>query len=589
MEFTEISINNFRNFKEASIRLSNKNVIFGMNDIGKTNFLYAIRFLLDPELRRQGFSKTDFNNNDISNKIEIVLTIDLSDFDNEDTQNLIAATRGVRKSPMDESEDKLYVKLESEFNEQEQFGNIILKWGSNKDELEEIPIRGNISNLDRVFKVFYINPLVNLDHLFNKYKKYMFENTSSDKLSEADKEVVQKIKKLTNDVNERIGELSKIKEFQTEITGEYQDLRREDVEIELRSEMAIKGFYSDIIPYIKKEGEQEYFPTSGDGRRKMLSYSIYNYLARKRYADRVVVYLIEEPEISLHRSMQISLSQKLFTQNTFNYFFMSTHSSEMLYEMDNTRLIRVHSKEKINCSSYLYNIDDTYQNVKKKLNRSLGAALFAERVLLIEGPSEKTLFEKVLSEVEPDYELDGGYILEVGGTYFHHYVNALKNLKIDYIIKTDNDLKSKANKKNKYELLGLNRCLKLIDRNSAEDIDIHIGENTTEKEKKEILRQKKLIIYKDYGHLVDEFESNNIYLSEIDLENDLYSVIGTRMEQLLGKRPVQYLQDKKLFNMVELISGLDAEDCAEIYNHKKFSCLKMLTKVKPEDVSNVDK
>lgn len=589
MEFTEMTINNFRNFKKASIPISNKNVIFGMNDIGKTNFLYAVRFLLDPEIRRQGFSRTDFHNNDVQKKIEIIMTVDLSDFDNEDTQNLIAATRGVRQSPTDKNQDSFYIKLESEFNEQEQFGNIILKWGSNKKELTEIPIRGSVSNLDRVFKVFYINPLVNLDYLFSRYKKYMFENISTGNMSEEDKSIIKEIKTLTNDVNKNIGQLSKVKDFQSEITEEYQDLRREDVEIELRSEMAIKGFYSDIIPYIKRKGEEQYFPTSGDGRRKMLSYSIYNYLAKKRYSDRVVVYLIEEPEISLHRSMQISLSQKLFTQDTFNHFFMSTHSAEMLYEMDETRLIRVYSSERINCSSYLYNIGDTYKSVKKKLNKSLATALFAERVLLIEGPSEKILFEKVLSEVAPDYELDGGYILEVGGTYFHHYVNALEELKIDYIVKTDNDLKSKAKQRTRYEMLGINRCLKLIGKGSAEDIDIDIGENITEKVKRDILKDKKSSIYFEHKKLIEEFNKHNIFLSEIDLENDLYSVIGYKMEELLGNRPVQYLQDKKLFNMVELVNGLDKIDCWEIYNSDKFACLAKLTSNIAKDEYYVEK
>ena len=47
MEFKKLVIENFRNFKSIEIDLSNKNVIFGMNDSGKTNLLFAIRYLLD--------------------------------------------------------------------------------------------------------------------------------------------------------------------------------------------------------------------------------------------------------------------------------------------------------------------------------------------------------------------------------------------------------------------------------------------------------------------------------------------------------------------------------------------------------------
>ncbi|MFE6167800.1 AAA family ATPase [Viridibacillus arvi] len=42
-----LTIGNFRNFEKVNIDLTNQNVVFGMNDVGKTNLLFAIRFLLD--------------------------------------------------------------------------------------------------------------------------------------------------------------------------------------------------------------------------------------------------------------------------------------------------------------------------------------------------------------------------------------------------------------------------------------------------------------------------------------------------------------------------------------------------------------
>ena len=40
MKFDAVTIKNFRNFENITIDLTNKNVLFGMNDVGKTNFLY---------------------------------------------------------------------------------------------------------------------------------------------------------------------------------------------------------------------------------------------------------------------------------------------------------------------------------------------------------------------------------------------------------------------------------------------------------------------------------------------------------------------------------------------------------------------
>ena len=39
MKFDAVTIKNFRNFENITIDLTNKNVLFGMNDVGKTNFL----------------------------------------------------------------------------------------------------------------------------------------------------------------------------------------------------------------------------------------------------------------------------------------------------------------------------------------------------------------------------------------------------------------------------------------------------------------------------------------------------------------------------------------------------------------------
>lgn len=60
MKLKTLSIKNFRNFEDISITLSNKNVVFGMNDVGKTNFLYALRFLFERKIRNKGFLESDF-------------------------------------------------------------------------------------------------------------------------------------------------------------------------------------------------------------------------------------------------------------------------------------------------------------------------------------------------------------------------------------------------------------------------------------------------------------------------------------------------------------------------------------------------
>ena len=67
MKFKRISIRNFRNFENIDISLDNKNIFFGMNDIGKTNFLYALRFIFDKTVRKNNLIDTDFYEKNIDN------------------------------------------------------------------------------------------------------------------------------------------------------------------------------------------------------------------------------------------------------------------------------------------------------------------------------------------------------------------------------------------------------------------------------------------------------------------------------------------------------------------------------------------
>jgi putative ATP-dependent endonuclease of OLD family len=159
--------------------------------------------------------------------------------------------------------------------------------------------------------------------------------------------------------------------------------------------------------------------------------------------------------------MQIALSHILFHDDKYQYLFMTTHSPYVLAEMDRVNLVRIYNADKIVSKSALYNVPLKFKTQRKMLNRGLVEAIFADKVLLVEGPSENVLFGKILSEVNPFFEADGIYILPVGGFGFRPYCEILYALEIDKIIKTDNDLR-KIKGKEEYSVLGFSRLNKYI-------------------------------------------------------------------------------------------------------------------------------
>ena len=132
------------------------------------------------------------------------------------------------------------------------------------------------------------------------------------------------------------------------------------------------------------------------------------------------------------------------------------------------------------------------------------------------------------------------------------------------MVKTDNDLRA-VKGKGTYSVLGFSRCNNLIGKKLLPTKQI------TEKSV-----DAKRTLYNANKETLDKIRSKYyIFLSKVDLENDLDEVTHDRLLTLLGETsPVDYLQDSKHYHMVELIEKLSDTDCRTIYNHYNFACLK---------------
>ena len=554
MLFKDIHIQNYRNYKDIKIDIANHNVFLGLNDVGKSNLLNAIRLILDREVRKNNCVETDFYLRNTSEPIIITLSIDISDFESVDTEKIRAKMKGVSLS----DEEILYIRLTAKYDSLEQVAFPELEWGGDIDNLYPMKGTNSFYEIDRVFNVLYIDSSIDMNKVFAKNAKKLIKTT------EQDETLLTQIEDTIEALNDKISDISGIKEFQEKITEKLSKYRDKDLSVSIRSEVAVKGLFDNIAPYIQKNGDSNLYPTAGDGRRKLLAYSILELLSDTLQESKINIFLIEEPENHLHKSLQIALSNILFSKNGFPYYFITTHSPFLLSSMENTQLIRIHNDDYLTGSSIYYKIPDEYQHLKLILNTQLTEALFANKVLLVEGPSEKLLFSYIANKLSPNFEAEGSLILQVDGIKFKKYKSILKALDIKVIIKTDNDLKKR--KDGTYSVLGFSRCNGLTGENllPCQSIDCDSVE-----------RRRKL--FDDNLCKIRELSSKHfIYLSRCDLENDLDEVLHQSLETYLGQDPVDYLQQSKSYNMAELLSHLTEQDCKEIYAHNNFSCLKEL-------------
>lgn len=284
--------------------------------------------------------------------------------------------------------------------------------------------------------------------------------------------------------------------------------------------------------------------------------------------------LIEEPENHLFISSQIELSKTIFSEQFSPYLFLVTHSPQLFFKIsDEANLIRLFKKnQKIEINSEITNIGDKYNSFKNILMESLAQCLFVNRVLLVEGPSEKLLFEWVLDTL--DYDRADITIQSISGIYFDKYVQILNGLGIKIIIKTDNDI-AKVPYKDELNALGFNRCIDLfnllqssVKKEKLSTLSIPANISDTEKLQKTYDFREQILVNKVNDFF--EFAKFGIHLSKIDLENDLAECLSK------DKKFVKHLQESKWVNMWEFIKNATKDDAEKIFDHENFKFLKDL-------------
>ena len=237
MKLIRLIIENYRNFEALDLEISNMNVVFGVNDIGKTNLLSAIRMLLDPQCRRNGFVDSDYHLKDTSKKIRIVLGINVSDEEDEDTKKIFAKAKVIGTG-----KDTLYISLETQYNAENLFSEIHMSWGDDLDDLEPMILTQQFRcDVDNIFNVIYIDSSIQLDAVFKRYARTLFQNPKS--IEESEK---TDLRACIDNLNSTISGIKLIDEFQNNLSKEYEHYREEGLEIKIKSEVEMDNILSLI-------------------------------------------------------------------------------------------------------------------------------------------------------------------------------------------------------------------------------------------------------------------------------------------------------------------------------------------------------
>lgn len=542
MKIEQVRILNYRNYSNAVINFSSSTLIIGANDVGKTNLIFGLRLLLDKSLSERDIepSETDFHiSPDGEQADEFSITVQFFDI-NED------AVLSILKGHI--SDDCRTI-----FRLVAQRSNLDYKIyvGSAIDDLEEVSSRFYL----RYLNLRYVNAQRNLQKFIETEKKHLLRISQSeltDENSDADKLQLTKIGKSLNVVNERVRKLNYVKDSTSLVNEELQKIAHtfSDYEIHLDSgAIQVQQFIDNLQLSASTNGSKMLL--GGDGRNNQILLALWKAKSQREFNPdhEVVFYCIEEPEAHLHPHQQRKLANYLINELS-GQTIITTHSPQITAQYSPDSIVHIINRNSRSyaasqgCSSC---ISEAWDNLGYRMSILPAEAFFSRVVLLVEGPSEKLFYTELAKALDIDLDFFNISILTVDGVQFEVYINVLNAMEIPWVLRTDNDV-SQITVQNveKRNLAGINRCLSLAGETKLPHAPV-------------VTTSQSLVDDGTWQRISNIINTNNMYLSKIDLEQDLALELPEQVLEFSGKNTlaeaVKYLAAKKAIRMREFLTA----------------------------------
>lgn len=301
----------------------------------------------------------------------------------------------------------------------------------------------------------------------------LYFNTDLNKVAPEINDEVENLKKIIEDVNKKVQNDSSriLSSIINKMVG-FGYPNSEELSLGVDTTININNQLKNSTVLTYKNNQEEALPNTynGLGYKNLIKIQfLLAYIAKQINQNdsyNIPLLFIEEPESHMHPQMQhhfASYIQEFLSKISDNFIqtFITSHSPHIANAMEFSH-IRYAQKNKEGIeykdlnSFVAENDNDNIKFIKKYLTISRCDLFFADKIILVEGASERLLLPDMIKKCEKlgyfdevEYKLSNQYysIIEIGGAYAHKFIPFIEFLGVPCLILTDLDPISDSDRK----------------------------------------------------------------------------------------------------------------------------------------------
>lgn len=460
MRISYVHIENFRNFRSCTVDLGQNVVLIGENKAGKSNFIEALRLVLDPslsDLDRQLGAHDFWDGEEPFKGREIKITIRLTDFAGEtDPDSLVLSV--LNGHCIVATQPELVAQVTYWFFNAKRTGSPQLSGpedyefkiypGNDPDKSfdiralrKHIPIQviaalRDIAGDNRVWRRSPLSRLVELSDLKVEELKPLADEVQqvSDKVMQ-----LEPLSALQGEIKARL----------TEMVGTMYSL---DPELGLSATTA-SGLEEALRLYI--DGDQHRaLERASLGLQNALYLALLSLLVEKQVIKRtaqkerfIPIIALEEPEAHLHPHLQRLVFNDFLVRarDRRQPVIVSTHSPHLasVANLEDLVLLKDRGVNGCQAQSATSFVSTLEARARRDLDRFLDITksemLFAKGVLFVEGDVELLLVSEFARIMDKPLDRHGISLCNVSGSHFGHVATLARKFGIPFVILTDGD------------------------------------------------------------------------------------------------------------------------------------------------------